>query len=58
MSCESVGATTENHFLETRKVIRVGKGAQVERKDYYLSRYACSPIALLQDSAKILFSPL
>ena len=41
-----------DHFLEVRKVIEAGKGAQREVVDYSLTRYACYLIAQNGDSAK------
>jgi DNA-damage-inducible protein D len=52
MSCESVGGAVDNHFRETTKVVRIGSGAEGERQDYFLSRYACYLIAMNGDSNK------
>lgn len=52
-SCASVGEEMLDHFLDARKVIEAGKGAKLERADYYLDRYACYLIAQNGDSAKI-----
>lgn len=52
MACKSAGAHPDNHFLRTGKVITAGKGAQLERRDYFLSRYACYLIAMNGDSSK------
>ncbi|MFQ5754242.1 MAG: DNA damage-inducible protein D [bacterium] len=45
-SCESAGVNQNDHFIKTSKVIVVGKGAQGERGDYFLTRYACYLIAM------------
>lgn len=52
MACESVGTTPNKHFLQTGKVISAGQGAQLERRDYFLSRYACYLVAMNGDSSK------
>lgn len=40
-ACGSAGIDTANHFSQTGNVITAGKGAQLERADWFLSRYAC-----------------
>jgi DNA-damage-inducible protein D len=52
IACESAGFRPEYHFLDTRKVITAGKGAKLERADWYLTRYACYLIAMNGDSSK------
>jgi DNA-damage-inducible protein D len=52
MSCESVGGAVDNHFRETTKMVRIGSGAEGERRDYFLSRYACYLVAMNGDSSK------
>jgi DNA-damage-inducible protein D len=52
MACESAGFRVTYHFLDTKKVISGGKGAQLERADCYLTRYACYLIAMNGDSTK------
>jgi DNA-damage-inducible protein D len=49
MACKASGADQNDHLLQTAKVITAGKGAQVERKDYFLSRYGCYLIAMNGD---------
>lgn len=52
MACESTGVEFGNHFLQTGKMVNIGSGALRERKDYFLSRYACYLIAMNGDSNK------
>lgn len=52
MACESAGVDPSDQFLETTKGIMAGKGAELTRSDFYLSRYACYLIAMNGDSAK------
>ncbi|MGD0410379.1 MAG: DNA damage-inducible protein D [Verrucomicrobiota bacterium] len=51
-ACASSEQESAKHFLETRKKVAIGSGAQVMRKDYFLSRYACYLIAMNGDTAK------
>jgi DNA-damage-inducible protein D len=51
-ACEGAGAAPRNHFRQTPKMINVGKGAQRETVDWFLSRYACYLIAMNGDSGK------
>lgn len=52
MACDSSGAYSSDHFIETSRVMTGGKGAQIEREDCYLSRYACYLVAMNGDSSK------
>src|SRR5437016_3337447 len=52
MACVNAGFRSEYHFLDTKKVITAGKGAQLERADWYLTRYACYLMAMNGDSSK------
>lgn len=52
VACEGAGFKPEYHFLDTKKVITAGKGAKLERSDWYLTRYACYLIAMNGDSSK------
>lgn len=46
MACESAGVLPDYHFHDIMKEIAAGKGARGQRKDCYLSRYACYLIAM------------
>lgn len=52
MACESSGVNPQDHFVNTNKMIVGGKGAKIERVDYYLTRYACYLIAMNGDPSK------
>lgn len=43
---------SSHHFLETKKVIEAGNGAQMEVDDYFLGRGACYIIAMNGDTTK------
>jgi DNA-damage-inducible protein D len=51
-ACDGGGVPSAYHFVETNKVISAGKGAELERADCYLTRYACYLIAMNGDSGK------
>ena len=51
-ACDNSGVKSTYHFLDTKKVITAGKGAQLERADCYLTRYACYLTAMNGDSSK------
>lgn len=46
MACDSAGIPSENHFRDVTKMIKAGKGANIDIKDVQLSRYACYLIAM------------
>jgi len=52
-ACESAGMEWTDHFLDTKKVIPAGKGAELERSDCFLSRYACYLVAMNGDTSKL-----
>ncbi len=52
MACESTGIDPADHFIQTGKMVPIGSGAEVEREDYFLSRYACYLVAMNGDSQK------
>lgn len=51
-ACESVGDDPAHHIRETANVIAAGKGAQLQRKDYFLARSGCYLIAMNGDPSK------
>jgi DNA-damage-inducible protein D len=51
-ACENAGGDPSNHFNEINKVIEAGKGAKLQRGDYWLSRYACYLVAMNGDPSK------
>ncbi len=51
-ACAASDVNPDYHFLDTTNVIRAGKGAQLERADCFLTRYACYLIAMNGDSRK------
>lgn len=52
MACASAGGNAEDHFLQTGKLVEAGSGTMVERKDYFLTRYACYLVAMNGDTTK------
>lgn len=51
-ACEGTGVDPIYHFLESKKLIEAGKGAKIERSDWYLTRYACYLVAMNGDASK------
>ena len=51
-AARSVGAPVDNHFSLTANMVPIGSGAERERRDWYLSRYACYIVAMNADSSK------
>jgi len=51
-SCESVGETVPDHFVDVNKMIKLAKGAEREIQDIALTRYACYLIAQNGDPSK------
>jgi DNA-damage-inducible protein D len=51
-ACASAHVPVENHFRETTKMIQIGKGGKRETTEWYLSKYACSLIAMNADADK------
>ncbi|HUO10752.1 MAG TPA: DNA damage-inducible protein D [Phycisphaerae bacterium] len=52
-SCSSAGHEIMDHFLDVRKMVDLGSGAQREIEDIALTRYACYLIAQNGDPAKV-----
>lgn len=52
VACRESGNEPEDHFVETTKMIDIGKGAQRNVTDYMLSRYACYLTAQNGDARK------
>ncbi len=50
--CKSAGAQPKYHFLDTGKMVLIGSGAQREKEDCFLTRYACYLIAMNGDPSK------
>lgn len=40
-ACENSGHITKDHFIQVGKMVQIGSGAQREKLDYKLTRYAC-----------------
>lgn len=51
-AAESAAAPVDNHFSRTGNMVPIGSGAEREKRDWYLSRYACYLIAMNADSGK------
>jgi DNA-damage-inducible protein D len=51
-ACASADVPVENHFRETTKMVMVGSGAKRATDDWFLSKYACSLIAMNADPTK------
>ena len=49
---ESAGVKSANHFAKVSKMVEAGSGIEVERADYYLTRFACYLIAMNGDIRK------
>lgn len=53
MACESTGIDSNDHFLETTKMVSIGSSANRKIKDYFLTRYACYLITMNGDPRKL-----
>ena len=51
-ACVNSGSSIEDHFPGVRKVIKAGKGAEMEVDDIKLTRYACYLVTLNGDPRK------
>ena len=52
VACEAAGMKPSNHFADAGNMVLIGSGAQRERGDYYLTRFACYLIAMNADPSK------
>ena len=52
MACESAGEDIGKHFLDFKEMVQIGSGANRERINYFLDRYACYLIAMNGDADK------
>lgn len=52
IACAASDHAVEDHFLDIRKMVSLGSGAQREIEDIALTRYACYLIAMNGDPAK------
>lgn len=52
LSCQNSGFECADHFLEVRKMVKIGSGSERNVKDYQLSRYACYLIVQNGDPRK------
>lgn len=52
ISCGTSGYDVDNHFSRVGKKVEIGSGAEREKKDFKLSRYACYLIAQNGNPAK------
>jgi DNA-damage-inducible protein D len=53
IACQESKVNPVYHFVEVNKMIEAGKGAKIERADWYLTRYACYLIAMNGDPLKV-----
>lgn len=51
-ACEGIGASKDNHFVGSAKMVQIGSGAERKKDDYTLSRYACYLIAMNGNTQK------
>jgi DNA-damage-inducible protein D len=51
-ACRNIGVNPEYHFSDAARVITAGKGAQLQSRDLFVTRYACYLIAMNGDAAR------
>ena len=51
-ACAGVGIQASHHFRQASRMMKLGKGAQREGTDYFLSRAACYLVAMNGDPSK------
>lgn len=51
-AARSAKAPVDNHFSLTGNMVPIGSGAEREKRDWYLSRYACYLLAMNADASK------
>lgn len=51
-ACKNSGHIIEDHFIQVGKMVQIGSGAQREKLDYNLTRYACYLIVQNSDPSK------
>lgn len=52
VACDLSGVSSTYHFVDTTDEMTGGKGAQIQRENLYLSRYACYLVAMNGESTK------
>lgn len=52
LACESAGIEPDDQFRQTTEMVSIGSGAERNRADWFLTRYACYLIAMNADSSK------
>jgi DNA-damage-inducible protein D len=52
MACESAGVEPEDQFRQMTEKVSIGSGAERDRGDWFLTRYACYLIAMNADPSK------
>jgi DNA-damage-inducible protein D len=52
MACESAGVEPDDQFRQTTEKVLIGSGAERNRGDWFLTRYACYLIAMNGEPAK------
>jgi DNA-damage-inducible protein D len=51
-ACAGIGVPASHHFRQTSVMMKVGKGAEREGVDYFLSKSACSLVAMNGEASK------